>query len=103
ALHETLGSYLRGRLPEAMIPSVFVLLDRLPLTPNGKVDRKALPAPDLAAGTGALHEEPRTATERRLAALWSELLGIPEIGVESHFFNLGGHSLLAMRMVSRVR
>ncbi|HEV7672551.1 MAG TPA: amino acid adenylation domain-containing protein, partial [Thermoanaerobaculia bacterium] len=105
ALRETLLAFLRGRLPEAMIPSSFSRLDRLPLTPNGKVDRKALPAPDAAGSATAdapltpLH----TPTEQRLAGIWRELLGVEQLGVESHFFDLGGHSLLAMRLISRIR
>ena len=102
ALVDALASFLRGRLPEAYVPSVFTRLERLPLTPNGKVDRRALPVPDLP-GAGAAVSEPRTPTEVRLAALWRDLLGASAIGVESHFFQLGGHSLLAMRLVARVR
>jgi acyl carrier protein len=77
------------------------VLDRLPLTPNGKVDRRALPDPQ-AAGIGA-HVAPRTETEAALAAIWSELLGQPAIGVTDDFFELGGDSIVAIRLAARIR
>src|SRR6185295_14405958 len=99
---DDLGSYLRARLPESMLPSVFIRLDALPLTPNGKVDKKALPKPEfeIEAGTST---PPRTPLEREVAAIWEGVLGVSGLGVESHFFALGGHSLLAMRLSSRLR
>ena len=106
ALRETLLSFLRGRLPEPMIPSSFSRLDKLPLTSSGKVDRKALPAPESTAGLNAAEAPPtppRNPIEELLAGIWQDLLGLENVGVESHFFDLGGHSLLAMRLVSRVR
>ncbi|HEY0735664.1 MAG TPA: amino acid adenylation domain-containing protein, partial [Herpetosiphonaceae bacterium] len=95
-----LRHHLQGRLPEYMVPSAFVVLDALPLTPNGKVDRTALPAPEGSAGarTDAL-VAPRTATEAQLVALWREVLGTTDIGVQNNFFALGGHSLLATQLV----
>jgi amino acid adenylation domain-containing protein len=92
---------LRQTLPEYMIPSAFVALAELPVTPNGKLDRQALPAPQWSAGTGLV--APRTPVEKRLAAIWSDVLGVPQVGLEDNFFDLGGHSLLATQMVSRVR
>ncbi|HEY2739038.1 MAG TPA: condensation domain-containing protein, partial [Thermoanaerobaculia bacterium] len=96
-----LRPWLRERLPEAMVPSAFAVLDRLPLTPNGKVDRRALAAiePEVEV-TG---EAPRTAVEEILAGIWSELLGVPAVGRSDGFFDLGGHSLQGTRLMTRVR
>ncbi|MEA2694055.1 MAG: hypothetical protein QOJ16_3442, partial [Acidobacteriota bacterium] len=89
-------------LPGFMIPSHFVLLDRLPLNPNGKVDLAALPDP-AAAGSRSSRVAPRNLLEERLAALWEEVLGVQDIGVEDSFFDLGGHSLKAAAIVARAR
>jgi amino acid adenylation domain-containing protein len=100
---EELRRHLKDKLPEYMIPSVFVLLDTLPLTGSGKVDRRALPAPD--AEHAALAEAflaPRSGVEEMLAAIWSDVLGV-RAGVNDNFFELGGHSLLATQVMSRVR
>ncbi|HSF40847.1 MAG TPA: amino acid adenylation domain-containing protein, partial [Thermoanaerobaculia bacterium] len=97
-----LRAFLAERLPEYMVPVDWVLLEALPLTPNGKVDRNILPAPERGDGD-AVQEPPRTATEARLAEIWTELLGVATPGREESFFDLGGHSLLATRILSRVR
>ncbi len=99
-----LSAYLRRRLPEHMVPSAIMTLDRFPLTANGKIDRASLPAPDrtrrhLATAFAA----PRTTMERQVAAIWSEVLGIEKIGVNESFLSLGGHSLLATRVLTRIR
>jgi amino acid adenylation domain-containing protein len=98
-----LRSHLLDKLPEYMLPSVFVLMEKFPLTPNGKVDRKALPAPEQSRRD--LEEafvEPRTSLERVLAGIWSQVLGVERVGVDDNFFELGGHSLLVTQLLSRV-
>jgi amino acid adenylation domain-containing protein len=95
-------SYLGSRLPEYMVPSAFVFLEKLPLTPNSKVDRKALPAPDLTARQERFVAA-RTPTEQILTGIWAEVLGLDHVGVHDNFFALGGHSLLATQVISRVR
>ena len=99
---EELQWYAGTLLPEYMVPWSLMILPGLPLTSNGKVDRQALPAPHAKA---AEHEyiAPRTEFEEELARIWSELLGVPRVGVEDNFFLLGGHSLLATQAVSRIR
>ncbi|WP_057407755.1 non-ribosomal peptide synthetase [Pseudomonas amygdali] len=95
-----LRAHLLGQLPEYMVPAVFVGLDALPLTQNGKVDRKALPAPDMAALANLAYQAPTTALEERLAQLWADVLEVGRIGRHDSFFELGGHSLSAIRLVS---
>ena len=94
--------YMRARLPEYMVPALWVELDALPLTENGKVDRKALPDPDLNS-VDAMYVAPRNQTEAVLALMWKEMLGLERVGIYDNFFELGGHSLLAMRIVSAIR
>ncbi len=99
-----LRSYLKEKLPEYMIPSVFISLDDLPLTPNGKIDRDALPPPDgerpqLDQG----FVEPRAEIEELVAQVWRDVLKVEQVGVYDNFFELGGHSLLATRVVTRLR
>ncbi|HEY3570219.1 MAG TPA: amino acid adenylation domain-containing protein, partial [Thermoanaerobaculia bacterium] len=102
-LPRLLKARLRETLPEYMLPAAFVLLDALPLTPSGKVDRGALPAPAArAAAGGSPGEAPRSDVERKIAALWQELLGVESPGIDDDFFELGGHSLLASRLVARL-
>ncbi|HEV3468924.1 MAG TPA: amino acid adenylation domain-containing protein [Pyrinomonadaceae bacterium] len=98
-----LRAYLKGKLPDYMLPAELVLLDALPLTPNGKVDRRSLSslAPVRARPAGS-YEPPRGPLERRLAEIWEEVLGVRPVGVRDNFFDLGGHSLLAASMMDRV-
>ena len=86
-----------------MLPAAIVVLDAFPLNANGKVDRKALPepAPDALARTD--YEAPRSDTERAIAALWQELLEVPQVGRNDSYFDLGGNSLLLIRMLSRLK
>ncbi|MEU3522502.1 non-ribosomal peptide synthase/polyketide synthase [Streptomyces sp. NPDC038707] len=95
--------HLAGSLPPHMVPSVFVPLERLPLTPNGKTDRRALPAPGPAQAADGPRTAPRTDTERRIARIWADVLGIADVGADDNFFALGGDSILSMQVVSRLR
>jgi len=98
-----LREHLRERLPAYMVPSQFVALEALPLTPSGKVDRKALPEPGgERPAVEADYAEPRNETERLIAGVWKEVLGLERVGVHDNFFDLGGHSLLATQVVSRM-
>jgi natural product biosynthesis luciferase-like monooxygenase protein len=99
-----LREYLRGKLPEYMVPAHIVVLERMPLTPNGKVDRKQLPAPDGGAGQSAKAEfvAPAGELEEQIAAAWRETLGLAKVGIQDNFFDLGGHSLLVVRLHRRL-
>ena len=96
-----LRGLLRAKLPDYMVPSAFVILDRFPLTPNGKVDRKALPQPDIQSSNAAEFAPPETETQKALADIWREVLGIRRVGLSDNFFDLGGHSIIATRVASR--
>jgi len=97
-----LRQYLKIRLPEYMVPSLFITLDKLPLTRSGKVDRRALPAPDKAAAATAESIAPRTAAEQVVAEIFAQVLRVERVGVTDNFFELGGHSLLATRVILRL-
>ncbi|HLL46694.1 MAG TPA: AMP-binding protein, partial [Longimicrobiaceae bacterium] len=98
-----LRAWLRERVPEYMVPSAFVALEGLPLTPSGKIDRGALPDPAARDASGREHAAPRTPTERALAEAWSEVLGVPQVGIHEHFFELGGDSILAVQVSTAAR
>ena len=99
---ETLRAALARRLPDYMLPAHLVRLGALPLTGNGKVDRRALPAPDVAAAAAG-YLEPRSELEELIAEVWGKLLSVERVGARDHFFRLGGHSLAATRFTSRMR
>ncbi|WP_328537485.1 non-ribosomal peptide synthetase [Streptomyces sp. NBC_00344] len=98
-----LREHLAGRLPEYMVPASYTVLEQIPLTSNGKLDRRALPEPDRGATSRTEHTAPRTPTEKRLAAVWADVLGLGTIGADDNFFDLGGHSILAVRMLAAAR
>ncbi|MFD5029509.1 amino acid adenylation domain-containing protein [Streptomyces sp. NPDC058405] len=106
---DELRSFLRKRLPEPMIPALFVPLDAFPLTSSGKVDRNALPEPvapgsaEAATGEGPAHIEPRTPAERLVAQVWEQLLQVERVGAHDDFFALGGSSLVLTRLADALR
>ncbi len=100
-----LRSELKQQLPDYMVPTAFVFLEKLPLTPSGKVDRKALPAPEQAnmpAAVSIPKGRPWLPIQFQLVQIWEEVLGVKPIGIGDNFFELGGHSLLAVKMMDRV-
>jgi amino acid adenylation domain-containing protein/non-ribosomal peptide synthase protein (TIGR01720 family) len=102
AAHAELRSFLREKLPDYMLPSAFVMLDALPLTPHGKFDRRALPAPTFERDEASeTFVAPRTAVERKLAEIWSQVLGVGSVGVDDNFFELGGDSILSIQIIAR--
>ncbi len=101
---DQLRGFLKERVPDYMLPSHYIFLEKLPTTPSGKVDRRALPQPTRAH----LPDEqgfvaPRTDLERQIAAIWKDILGIDRIGVHDNFFDVGGHSLKVVQVLSRMR
>ena len=97
-----LRDLLRKKLPEHMIPSAFVVLERFPLTPNRKVDRKALPRRDVRALDTGGFVAPATETQKALSDIWRRALGLERLGLHDNFFELGGHSLLAVRVIAEI-
>jgi amino acid adenylation domain-containing protein len=100
---EALRAHLAERLPEYMLPAAYVRMEALPRTPSGKLDRRALPAPDAGAYARRGYEAPLGETETALAEIWSEVLGVGQVGRWDDFFELGGHSLLAVTLIERMR
>ncbi|MCS8439352.1 amino acid adenylation domain-containing protein, partial [Pseudomonas aeruginosa] len=91
-LRESLRESLKRHLPDYMVPAHLMLLERMPLTVNGKLDRQALPQPDASLSQQA-YRAPGSELEQRIAAIWSEILGVERVGLDDNFFELGGHSL----------
>jgi amino acid adenylation domain-containing protein len=100
---EELRDFLRSKLPDHMIPVGCVVRDELPRTPQGKIDRQGLSTFGLFFGNGRDYVAPRTPIEKKVAELWSELLGVDMVSANHSFFDLGGHSLLVMQFITRVR
>jgi amino acid adenylation domain-containing protein/non-ribosomal peptide synthase protein (TIGR01720 family) len=98
-----LRSFLKERLPDYMVPGAIAFLDALPLTPNGKIDRRALPQPEARTGIETEIVLPRTPIEEKLAAIWTQVLRIEQIGIYDNFFELGGDSILSIQIVSRAK
>jgi amino acid adenylation domain-containing protein/thioester reductase-like protein len=104
AITSVLRSFCLDKLPEYAIPSTFVLLKALPLTANGKIDYQALPTPEQTRPElEQLYVAPRTLLERQLAEIWSEILGLEQVGIYDNFFELGGHSLLITQLLAKVQ
>jgi thioesterase domain-containing protein/aryl carrier-like protein len=97
-----LRTHLSSCLPDYMVPSAFVALESLPLNANGKIDRRRLPAPTALTSSSQGSTAPRNQLETQLAGIWSELLGVDEVGLHDNFFHLGGHSLLAMSLLAQI-
>ncbi|MEH1937183.1 MAG: amino acid adenylation domain-containing protein [Nostoc sp.] len=98
---DELRHFLKQKLPNYMMPSAFMLLKTLPMTPNQKVDYRALPAPDLSRSVEDNFVAPQTPTEKRLAAIWSEILRLEKVSIHDNFFELGGDSILSIQVISR--
>jgi acyl carrier protein len=97
-----LREYVAGKLPQALHPAAYVLLDTLPLTPNGKINRKALPAPGESAVVARTFTPPQNDTERVIAEIWRAVLKVERVGRDDNFFDLGGHSLLVVELHTRL-
>lgn len=100
---EELREHLRKGLPDHMVPSAIVILDRVPLTPSGKANRLALPVPSADAYLTREYEAPQGELEESVARIWQSLLRVERVGRQDNFFELGGHSLLATRAISQIR
>ncbi|WP_044274500.1 non-ribosomal peptide synthase/polyketide synthase [Pseudomonas fluorescens] len=98
---ETLSAHLAAHLPDYMVPAQWLVLEQMPLSPNGKLDRKALPKPDVQSTQR--FEAPKSEMERKVAAIWSDVLGVESVGVNDNFFELGGHSLRILMLKERIR
>ncbi|MFZ5987147.1 MAG: amino acid adenylation domain-containing protein, partial [Bacillota bacterium] len=100
---QELRECLSKELPDYMIPSYFVKLDKMPVTPNGKIDRKVLPEPDGDINTGTEYEAPGNYIEEVLAGVWQEVLGVKRVGINDNFFSLGGDSIKVLQIQSRIQ
>ena len=97
-----LRQFLKQKLPDYMVPAIFIMLPQLPLTANGKLDRRALPAPEgERPDLSVAYQAPRSGAEAELARIWAEVLGVEQVGIHDNFFELGGDSILSIRIISR--
>ncbi|MEM7714779.1 MAG: amino acid adenylation domain-containing protein, partial [Cyanobacteria bacterium P01_A01_bin.68] len=99
-----LRRFLQDKLPDYMIPAIFMMLEEMPLTPNGKINRRALPEPDISTNKqkdNIKNVKPRTSKEQLLAQIWSQLLGIESVGIHDNFFELGGDSILGIQVIAK--
>src|SRR5204863_597998 len=99
---EVLKKFLNEKLPEYMVPSFIGIVEHLPLTENGKIDRDALPDIDELSSRTKVFVPPQTDVERKLAAAWTRVLGLEQVGVHDNFFDLGGYSLLAVKLLNEI-
>jgi len=102
SLVDLLRSYLSTRLPDYMVPAHFLVLERLPLSPNGKVDYRALPRVEQFSSSADSSAAPRNEIETKLCAIFAQVLGRDQVGIDENFFRIGGHSLLAARAAVRI-
>jgi len=101
-VRESVISYLKTKLPHYMVPAIWIEMDKLPLTSNGKIDRNSLPAFDDSAAAKKKFSAPSTETEKILAGIWKECMGLAKCGIDDNFFALGGHSLMAVQILSKL-
>ncbi len=99
---KAIAAQLQAKLPQYMVPEVWVKLDSFPLSANGKIDRKALPEPEIEDELPEDYEAPNTEDERKVAAIWQEIIGGKHISINANFFDIGGHSLLAVKILRLV-
>lgn len=99
---DALADFLRSKLPDYMVPSIWIKLEKLPLTSNGKIDKKALPDFDAETQVTAKYVAPQDDLEKEIGEIWQQVLGVSQIGMTDNFFDLGGHSLLAVQIVTKI-
>ena len=102
SLADLLQSFLSTRLPDYMVPAHFLVLERLPLSPNGKLDYRALPGVEQFSSSADSSAAPRNEIETKLCAIFAQVLGRDQVGIDENFFRIGGHSLLAARAAVRI-
>ena len=102
-MQKELRVFILKSLPDYMIPSAFVFLNKMPLTPNRKIDRKALPHPERTLEINNSYKPPEDEIEKQLVILWEEVIGVHPIGIHDDFFEIGGHSLIAVKLLSKIQ